>query len=141
MLIRKITAALVAVAWLLLPVAARADCSSLQGQRVILISNTYDPDVLLWDSKQRLMDYAAGNWDVAKILLPHALLARAGTRALLMTCFNNIVHLKSRLAPTDAAALKITSGPYKGRYAWVMAEDLRRATAHAAGSDPRPHHR
>ncbi|MDP9018014.1 MAG: hypothetical protein M3N19_06825 [Candidatus Eremiobacteraeota bacterium] len=137
---RNAVVALLLAVWLLWPVAARADCSSLQGQRVILISNNYDPDVLLWDSKQRLMDYAAGSWDVAKILLPHALLARAGTKALLMTCLTNAVHLKSRLAPTDAAALKITSGPYKGRYAWVMADDLRPAAARAATSDPRPHH-
>jgi hypothetical protein len=108
-----------------LPAAARADCAGLSGQRAVLVSNSYDPDVLLWDSRQRLMDYAAGNWDVAKVLLPHALLARAGTRAVVTACQVNVVHPKYRLAPMDAVGVKVTSGPYKGRYVWVLSDDLR----------------
>ena len=99
-------------------------CSPLVGQRVVLASNDYDPDVLLWDSRQRLMDYAAGNWDVAKVLLPHALLSRPGTEALVVTCQVNVVRPKYRLAPMDAAGVKIISGPYKGRYFWILADDL-----------------
>lgn len=104
--------------------AGAAPCTSLVGQQVVLASNDYDPDVLLWDSRQRLMDYAAGNWDVAKVLLPHALLSRPGTEALVVTCQVNVVHPKYRLAPMDAAGVKIISGPYKGRYFWILADDL-----------------
>ena len=104
--------------------AGAAACTPLVGQRVVLASNDYDPDVLLWDSRQRLMDYAAGNWDVAKVLLPHAVLSRPGLEALVVTCQVNVVHPKYRLAPMDAAGVKITGGPYKGRYFWVLADDL-----------------
>lgn len=111
---------------------ARADCTSLTGQHVVLFANNYDPDVLLWDSRQRLMDYAAGSWDIDKLLLPHALLAHAGTKALVVGCEVNVVHPKFRLAPMDAVGVKITGGPYKGRYAWVLADDLRPITPHTA---------
>ena len=105
--------------------AVRAECAGQPGARVLLVSNNYDPDVLVWDSKQRLLDYEAGGWRVARILLPHALLARAGTRGILLSCESNIVHPKYQLAPADAAGIKLISGPYKGRYGWVMAADLR----------------
>jgi len=109
----------------LVPVSARADCAGKPGTEVLLSSNSYDPDVLVWDFKQRLLDYQAGGWSVARLLLPHALLARAGTKAILQSCGPNIVHSKYQLAPAGAAGIKLISGPYKGRYGWVMAVDLR----------------
>lgn len=128
---RKLFAALAAVAYALAPVVARADCTQLVGHRAVLLSNTYDPDVLFWDSRQRLMDYAAGNWDVDKALLPYALLARAGTQAVVTACQINSVHPKFRLAPMDAVGVRITSGPYKGRYGWVLSDDVRVGARHA----------
>lgn len=122
---RKAVALILLVGAALAPSLARADCSAQPGERAVLISNSYDPDVLLWDSRQRLMDYAAGNWEVAKVLLPHALLARAGTRAVVTSCQDNVVHPKYRLAPMDAVGVKVVSGPYKGRYVWVLSDDLR----------------
>ena len=110
---------------LALPLTARAECGHIAGQHVALVSNSYDPDVLVWDSQQRLLDYAAGDWSVAQVLLPHALLARAGTKALVINCRVNIVHPKFQLAPADAVGVKFTNGPYVGRYGWVMASDLR----------------
>ncbi|MBC5816029.1 MAG: hypothetical protein GIW97_05755 [Candidatus Eremiobacteraeota bacterium] len=121
---RAAVGALVALL-LFVPVPARADCAGQPGTGVLLFSNRYDPDVLVWDSKQRLLDYQAGGWSVARLLLPHALLARAGTKAVLQSCAPSIVHPKYQLAPADAAGIKLTSGPYKGRYGWVMAVDLR----------------
>lgn len=110
----------------LAPGVAQADCEP--GFRMLLLSSTYNPDVLIWDSRQRLLDYAAGDWDIKRILLPHALLARAGTKALVVSCQVNVVHPKFRLAPSDAAGIKILTGPYKGRYGWLMADDLHRLT-------------
>ena len=124
---RKLLMAMLTLLCVLTPVIARADCT--QGEHVLLLSNTYDPDVLIWDSRQRLLDYAAGNWDIKRILLPHALLARAGTRAVVIACRYNIVHPKYRLAPADAAGVLVLSGPYKGRYGWLLADDLRRIRA------------
>lgn len=128
---RAVFAALV-IGLFLAPFSARADCAGPPGAQVVLVSNSYDPDVLVWDSKQRLLYYQAGGWRVAKMLLPHALLARAGTKAVLLSCQLNIVHPKYQIAPTDAAGVKLTGGPYKGRYGWVMAVDL-----HVKGSSER----
>jgi hypothetical protein len=122
--IRKYVMALAILA-AVLPVAAHGQCVGEPGTHVALVSNNYDPDVLVWDSKQRLLNYAAGGWSVARVLLPHALLARAGTRAVIVSCLLNVVHPKYQLVPADAAGVKLTSGPYKGRYGWVMAADLR----------------
>lgn len=114
------------VLFLAAPGAVRAECA--QGRRMVLLSNAFNPDVLLWDSRQRLLDYAAGDWNIKRVLLPHAFLIRAGTRALVITCEFNAVHAKYRLAPLDAAGVKMTSGPYKGRFGWLMADDLHGAT-------------
>ena len=122
---RKVLSALI-FALGLAPGVAQADCAP--GIRMVLLSSTYNPDVLFWDSRQRLLDFAAGDWDIKRILLPHALLARAGTKALVVSCQVNVVHPKYRLAPSDAAGIKILTGPYKGRYGWLMAEDLHRLT-------------
>lgn len=130
MMFKACLAALIALA---LHVPASAQCSHLAGQRVVLVSNNYDPDVLVWDSVQRLMDYAAGDWSVAKVLLPHALLARAGTKASVVACRVNVVHPKFQFAPADAAGVKFTSGPYLGRYGWVMASDLRVLPSRGSG--------
>ncbi|PZR57037.1 MAG: hypothetical protein DLM50_06875 [Candidatus Meridianibacter frigidus] len=121
------SAALLALLFALFGSAAHADCSSLQGRQVILTSNSYDPDVFVWDTKQRLIDYSAGNYQMGRQLLPHALLARAGTRGIVTSCGVNIVHLRTRFAPSDAVSIKLASGPYRGRYGWVLADDVRSA--------------
>lgn len=103
-----------------------AECNIASGERIALLSLSYDPDVLVWDSRQRLIDYAAASWETARALLPHAVLARAGTKALVTQCQPNVIHPKYRLATQDAVGVKITSGPYHGRYGWVTIDDLRR---------------
>ena len=128
---RRLFAAIAVLACVVAPAGARADCAQLVGHRGVLFSNSYDPDVLFWDSRQRLMDYAAGNWDVDKALLPYALLAHAGTQAVVVACQTNVVHPKFRLAPMDAIGVRITSGPYKGRYGWVLGDDVRVGARHA----------
>lgn len=105
---------------------ALADCNINNGERTVLFSLSYDPDVLVWDSRQRLIDYAAGSWQNTRALLPHALLARAGTKALVLQCQGNVIHPKYRMATQDAVGIKITSGPYHGRYGWVTIDDLQR---------------
>jgi hypothetical protein len=37
-----------------------ASCSFTAGARVALISQAEDPDVFIWDSRARLVNYAAG---------------------------------------------------------------------------------
>ncbi len=105
---------------------ALADCNITSGERVVLFSTSYDPDVLIWDSRSRLIDYAAAPWQTARALLPHALLARAGTKAMVLQCQGNVIHPKYRMASQDAVGIKVTSGPYRGRFGWIAIDDLRR---------------
>ncbi len=118
--------------WILAPALAlvmlapaAAECSRLAGHRVTLVSNNYDPDVFVWDTRLRLIDYAAGGWRIARALLPHALLVRAGTAAIVTACSENVVHPKYQFAPTDAVQIKIANGRNRGRYGWILVGDLR----------------
>lgn len=105
--------------------AALADCRVRSGSRVVLYGNSGDPDVFVWDSKQRLLDYSSGTYDVDRMLVPHALLTRPGTRVIVVTCVPNIVHPKFQYAVDDAIGIKILTGSYRGRYGWIKATDMR----------------
>ncbi|MGZ3497290.1 MAG: hypothetical protein ACXVAM_05375 [Vulcanimicrobiaceae bacterium] len=106
---------------------AFAECHIGKGQKVSLFGGADDPDVLVWDNKERLVEYAGGSADTRRFLSPHALLARPGTSAIVQECVSNIVHLKFRFTTDDAIGVFITSGPYRGKYGWVTASDLRGA--------------
>lgn len=116
---------------LLFPAVANADCSTMPGSRITLFSSNYDPDVLVWDSRRRLLDYVTDSYQLAKLLLPHALLARAGTLAIVTKCRPNEVHPKYRFAPTDALGIRVTTGEYRGHYGWVIVDDVHVLVDHA----------
>jgi hypothetical protein len=121
---KRILAALL-VALLSAPGIALADCHVVKGQRVSLFGGVDDPDVLVWDNKERLVEYAGGSSDTRRFLSSHAVLARPGTWATVQECVANIVHPKFRFAAEDAIGVMIMSGPYRGKYGWVTAGDLR----------------
>jgi len=106
------------------PIAAHADCSNMTGSQIALFSSNYDPDVLVWDSQHRLLTYTTDSYQVAKLLLPHAILARAGTMAVVTSCHRNAIHEKYRPSPSDLVGVRMTSGEYRGRHGWVMLEDV-----------------
>ena len=106
------------------PLAAHADCSGMPGSQIALFSGNYDPDVLVWDSRDRLLAYATDSYQVAKLLLSHAILARAGTMAVVTSCHRNAVHQKYRPAPSDVVGVRMTTGEYRGHNGWVMSEDV-----------------
>ena len=89
-----------------------------------LFGGVDDPDVLVWDSRDRLVSYAGGSSDVRQFLLPHAILNRPGTVAIVQTCTGGVVHPKFRMDPADAVGVLIVSGRYRGRYGWVSSSDL-----------------
>jgi hypothetical protein len=96
----------------------------MTGSPIALFSSNYDPDVLVWDTRSRLMSYVTDTYHLAKLLLPHALLARAGTFAVVTTCRPKVVHPKYLPIAIDAVGIRMTSGQYRGRYGWVMMEDV-----------------
>ncbi len=120
-------------------VAAGA-CTAVPGGRVVLESDAVDPEVFLWDSRVRLIDYAAGFWGSARAVVAHTMLAEPGTQALVVTCIPAAAHPKFGPGDADAIGVKIVTGPYRGRYGWVLSSDLRqsRPTGESATiSDPR----
>ncbi len=110
-------------------------CAPGVGHAVSLKSTDLDPDVFVWDSRQRAIDYAAGYWKDTRDVLAHSLLAKPGTRALVIQCAPGVIHSKYASDLEDAIGVRIQSGPNKGRYGWVTSEDAhetsdRTATAH-----------
>lgn len=99
-------------------------CRATAGMHVTLFGGVDDPDVLVWDSKDRLIGYAGGSSDTRKFLLPHAILNRPGTRAVVVSCRANAVRPKFRNDPEDAIGVLILSGKYRGRYGWVSSSDV-----------------
>lgn len=99
-------------------------CSATHGMRVTLFGGVDDPDVLVWDSRDRLVNYAGGSADARQFLLPHAILNRPGTKAVVQSCWSGIVHPKFRMDPADAVGVLIITGKYRGRYGWVSSSDI-----------------
>lgn len=122
---------LAAAVWFLAAASAPAQqpqparCRAARGMHVTLFGNVDDPDVLVWDSRARLVTYGAGSTDTRQFLLPHALLNRPGTRAVVQSCIPGIVHSKFGMDSGDAVGVLILSGRYRGRYGWVSSADLR----------------
>ena len=94
------------------------------GHAVLLKSTDIDPDVFVWDTKQRVVDYAAGQWGESHDVISHTMLAKPGTRAVIVQCDPGVVHTKYAGDHRDAVGIKIVAGPNKGRYGWVTSEDV-----------------
>ncbi len=103
-------------------------CRYHQGERVVLYGTTDDPDVFLWDSRFRLRDYEGGSFDQMKALLPHAALARPGTRAVVESCVRKFVASKYLDHPDDAVGVVIVSGDLRGQRGWVLGSAIRANT-------------
>lgn len=105
--------------------SAAERCSIGFGQHVALLGDTDDPDVFVWDSRFRLAAYQTGSWDADRALLPHALLAKSGTRAIVIACVAQYVHPKYGGAVEDAVGVRIVSGPDRGAVGWVRGADVK----------------
>lgn len=110
---------------LLAQASAAPQCHAARGMQVTLFGGVDDPDVLVWDSRVRLVSYGAGSTDARQFLLPHALLNRPGTRAVVQACVAGVVHSKFSMDAGDAVGVQIMSGRYRGRYGWVSSSDIR----------------
>ncbi|GAC1348995.1 MAG: hypothetical protein NVSMB19_01960 [Vulcanimicrobiaceae bacterium] len=104
--------------------AGAAPCAAPAGGRIVLVSDAVDPDVFLWDSKRRLVDYAAGRWGDTRSVFAHTVLAVPGTQAMVISCVAGVAHPKFGKGDEDAIGVKLVNGPYKGRYGWVLSGDV-----------------
>jgi hypothetical protein len=100
-------------------------CKVSAGQRVLLESIDSDPDVFVWDSRVRLVEYAAGTFDKANQVMAHTILAKPGTQAVVSACVVRVVKPTYSSDAYDAVGVKITSGPFRNRWGWVSSEDVR----------------
>jgi hypothetical protein len=112
--------------WLFGLPAAAAPCSGLVGVRIVLSSDPVDPQVFLWDSRERLAAYATGEWGNTRAIFAHTVLADPGTQAQVIACYAGVSKAE------DTLGVKVMTGPYRGRYVWVLSNDAH--PAHGGGS-------
>jgi hypothetical protein len=105
------------------------------------LSDAVDPDVFLWDSSDRLIDYAAGSWGNTRAIFAHTVLIEPTTEAMVVSCFPGVAHPKFASGDEDAIRVKILKGPYKGRYGWILSSDAHVAhpTGQSMGNLPASH--
>jgi hypothetical protein len=104
--------------------ATMAPCRVPIGQIVILKSSELDPDVFVWDSRKRIVDYAAGDWHGTHDVLAHTVLATSGTRAITVDCHADQIQWRFVESKEDAVGIRVIRGPHRGRYGWVSSEDV-----------------
>lgn len=110
-------------------VPADAAACLAPGTEVVLRSNVYDPDVFVWDSRQRVIDYVEGPGKTTDAVLHHTRLSRPGTRALVIACATAVARAHEPDRLENVVGVKILNGPHRGHYGWVISEDV-----HAGGS-------
>jgi hypothetical protein len=130
--------AVTGAAWLAPATAAQSLCAAPAGGRVVLESDAVDPDVFLWDSRTRLVNYAAGQWGNTRAIFAHTMLAEPGTLALIVSCIPSAAHPRFAAGNEDAIGVRVMSGPYRGRYGWVLSSDIHvpRPTGESANLRP-----
>lgn len=80
-------------------------------ERVVLYApGKGDPRVAVFDHAEVLDAFQVGRWDTT--ILPHFFLVNPGRRAIVIARRDRDV------------GVKITEGPYTGRYGWVPEEDV-----------------
>lgn len=104
------------------PVGA-SSCALATGAAVMLRSSDFDPDVLVWDSRQRAIDYVSGNIKTAAEVLNHTVLSKSGTRAVVVSCDPGSGRPRYSSLIEDTVGIKITTGPNRGRYGWISSGD------------------
>jgi hypothetical protein len=93
----------------------------------VLVSNDLDPDVFLWDSADRLVKYAMGDYSVETVL-KHTTLVRAYSRAVALGCKDPAIHPSYTGGASDASVFVVgvrVAGRGSGRNGWVLSTDIR----------------
>ena len=121
------------------PAHAAPGCAATPGGRVMLASDPVDPDVFLWDSRERLVNYTASQWSNTRAIFAHTLLARPGTQAVVVSCYPGAAHPKYGEGDEDAIGVRILAGPHKGRYGWVLSSDTHALSGQSFSSVATPH--
>ncbi len=122
-MVRSVIAALLAALWFSAPPADASSCSLSTGAAVVLRSSDFDPDVLVWDSRQRAIDYVSGAMKNTSDVLTHTVLSKSGTHAIVVACDPLSSKPRYSSVAQDTVGVKLTSGPNRGHYGWVSSGD------------------
>lgn len=129
MLRRTVTILALVAAGLTLGSGRAAACTLGNGSAVMLRASDFDPNVFVWDTRDRLVAYEGQlRWIPTGEVLRHAVLAWAGTRAVVVGCVANVVHPVVEHGVFDAILVRLTSGISDGRLGWVTGSDAHRWT-------------
>ena len=101
-----------------------AGCIPSVGSPVMLKSDPADPDVIVWDSRERLVAYVEGRWNSSREVMAHTVLAGAGTQAQIVACHPGAAHPSEGDGEQGAIGVKLVSGPFRGHYGWVISSDV-----------------
>jgi hypothetical protein len=121
--IRSVIAAVLMAVCMCGSPAAASTCSLPNGAAIVLRSSDFDPDVLVWDSRQREIDYVGGNMKSVDDVLTHTVLSKPGTRAVVVACDPGSSKPRYSALREDTVGIKITTGPNRGRYGWISSGD------------------
>jgi hypothetical protein len=105
-------------------ITSAAGCVDMVKRHAILASDAVDPDVFVWNRRLSLLEYSSGVWMATSTVLQHTLLEKPGTRAYVISCVPNEVHSRFSGTVQDAVGIHIQSGQHRGRYGWVVEEDV-----------------
>jgi hypothetical protein len=111
-----------------------AACIPTVGAPVMLKSDPADPDVIVWDSRERLVAYVEGHWNSSQEVMTHTVLAEPGTHAQVVACYPGIARLKYGNGQRNAVGVRLTSGAFRGHYGWVISSDVHIARTAFGGS-------
>jgi len=104
-------------------------CPVSRGASLVLVSQELDPDVFLWDSADRLVHYATGDYDVQTVL-KHTVLVHAFSKAYALGCRKQVVHPSATGAALGTSIIyligvRVVSGDARGKFGWVLSADVR----------------
>jgi hypothetical protein len=114
---------MLAAVWIFPAAVSASSCALANGVPVVLRSSDFDPDVLVWDTRTRAIQYVDGTLKNPSEVITHTLLSRSGTHAVVVTCDPGSSRPRYSALALDTVGIKITSGPYRGRYGWVTSGD------------------
>lgn len=127
--VRLVAVAMLAVVCVYGLPAGASPCALTNGEQVVLRSSDFDPDVLVWDSRQRAIDYVGGSIKNTSEVLTHTVLSKSGTRAIVIACDPGSSKPRYSALAEDTIGIKITTGPNRGRYGWVSSGDAHTGVA------------
>jgi hypothetical protein len=127
--VRSYVAAVLAAVCVSAAPANASSCSLATGAAVVLRSSDFDPDVLVWDSRQRAIDYVSGNIKNTGEVLTHTVLSKPGTHAVVTACDPGSSKPRYSAVAEDTIGIRITTGPNRGHYGWVSSGDAHSGAA------------